>query len=152
MKLGTKHFGEIEIDENRLITFQEGLPGFAALRKFAIFHEAMPDENGSESGEPVYTWLQSVENGDVAFLLLNTFSVMPNYDPKINSDSITSLGEFTVDELLIRNIAVVPENVQDMTVNLKAPIIINPRTMLGKQVVAINEDYKVKHYIMKEQI
>ena len=153
MRLETKHFGEIDIDENKIILFEEGLPGFRHLTRFALFFDEEEFENADDTAantESVFLWLQSLDDGDTAFVLLNTFMFMPDYAPKLEEGALDSLGECEPDELIIRNIAVVPDKLEDMTVNLCAPVIINSITQKGKQTLATNKEYHVKHRIIQE--
>ena len=143
MKLQTRHFGEIEVDEDRIVEFAEGIPGFEGLRNFALFHD-------EDQEDDVFLWLQSLEDGDVAFVLLNTPVFIPGYDPQISEEEIYSLGNFTKEDIIIRNIAVVRDSLEDTTVNLRAPIVINASTRRGKQMVSLNETYHIRHYIFRE--
>ena len=153
MKLETRHFGEIDIDENKIILFEEGLPGFRHLRRFALFHDEEEFENADDmtaNAESVFLWLQSLDDGETAFVLLNTYMFMPNYAPDLEEGALDSLGECDPDDLIIRNIAVIPDRLEDMTVNLCAPVIINSITQKGKQALATNKDYHVKHRMIQE--
>jgi len=156
MKLTTRHFGEIEVHESKIIIFEDGLPGFEDLRKFALFHDeneaADHEDSGSSAVSPasVFQWLQSLEDGDVSFVLLNTFIFMPDYDPEIDDNALETLGDFEPSDLIVRNIAVISDKLENMTVNLCAPIVINESTQKGKQVVALNKEYHVKHRIIQE--
>ena len=141
MTILTRHLGEIDIDESKIIEFKEGIPGFEGLKSFALFHD---EENGN--GE-AFMWLQSLDDTDVTFVLLNTFAFMPQYKPILEDSDISDLGEFGDEDLLIRNIAVIHDKLENTTVNLKAPIIINAATKLGKQAIAKNEEYHIRHYI-----
>ncbi len=137
MELLTKNFGVQQIDEDKIITFQDGILGFSEYKKFIILTE--DDINIS-----TIWWLQSVENGELAFPLLNTFSVLKDYTPEVDDSLIVQLGEFEEDSLVVANILVVPEDAKKMTVNLKAPVIINIKTKKGMQVIVNNNEYEVK--------
>ena len=153
MKLDTRHFGEIDIDESKIVLFEEGLPGFRHLTKFALFHDETHAQNtgaAEANSAGVFLWLQSLEDSDTAFVLLNTFMFMPDYAPKLEEGTLDSLGECDSEDLIIRNIAVVPEKLEDMTVNLCAPIVINSVTQKGKQALAVNKEYHVRHRIIQE--
>jgi len=147
MKLKTRHFGEIEIDESKIIEFDSGLPGFENLKRFALFSEDSDDDDGVKG---LFWWLQSVDSGETAFVLMDVLMVKEDYDPHVNEIELSSLGEYLPDDLLTFNIAIIPENLDDLTVNLRAPIIINTVTKKGKQVVVNDDQYAVKHYIYKE--
>ncbi len=137
MKIKTKNFKDIEVLEENIITFKNGIPGFSALKKFILIE----DENNK-----IFTWLQSIEDGDISIALLDMKNIMTEYDPKIKKEMIEELGEIK-NNLLVYNVVVIPENIKDIRVNLVAPIVINLSTNKGVQVIVENKEYKVKHYI-----
>jgi len=139
MKLDTKHFGEISIEEEEIITFDEGLPGFWDSTRFVLLADQPSD---------LFSWLQSVDDGDLVFALMDVTQVIPDYQPQIESELIEDLGDGT--SFVYYNIAVVPEDLKDLRVNLKAPVLINTNARKGRQVLASNEDYSVRHYIFEE--
>ena len=144
MLLRTKHFGEIDCDGSAVITFEEGLPGFSDSQYVLL----------ADNPNDMFCWLQSVEDEDLAFVLMDVKQVMPGYNPQIDTEMLESLGDgsgsVSLSELSCYNIAVVPDDLQKLRVNLKAPILINTATRKGKQVIASNEDYVVRHYIFEE--
>jgi flagellar assembly factor FliW len=75
---------------------------------------------------------------------------MPDYNPLVEPDEVSELGELGDAALEIYNITVIPEEIKQMRVNLKAPIVINPVTMKGKQIIVSNDEYNVRHYIFDE--
>lgn len=144
MKLATRNFGEIEIDETKLITFQDGIPGFLNYKKYILL------TNDEEDNNTIW-WLQSSEDGEVAFPVLNTFSVLPEYRPEIDDELLGLLGQFKSEQdLIVCNILVVPEDVTQMRVNLKAPIVINIITQKGMQAVVNNNEYEIRHNVYEE--
>jgi len=140
MRLNTKHFGEMEADEDKLIVFNEGIPGFETLRRFLLIAE-------DEEEDGFFYWLQSVEEPQTAFLLIDMIRFKPDYDPRVEATQVESLESVNPEDFVIYNIAVMPEDVKQMTINLRAPIVINPAAQLGKQVICMNEEYSVKHYL-----
>ena len=138
MQLMTKHFGLIEYDESDVVTFEYGIPGFIGAYRFLL----LKDEND------LFSWLQCVDEGSLAFVLVDVFQVMIGYDPVIDPQFLEDLGDMEHNQ--IYNIAVIPEDVRDMRVNLKAPIVINHITCKGKQVIVNNEEYGVRHYIFED--
>jgi flagellar assembly factor FliW len=72
---------------------------------------------------------------------------MPDYNPLVKSEEIASLGELDSNNLLIYNVVVIPEDIKQMRANLRAPIVINPATKKGKQVILDNEEYEMKYRI-----
>lgn len=140
MIVKSRNFGEIEVEESSIITFDEGIPGFEQLRKFVLVTD---DDN------PFY-WLQSAEDKDIAFAMLDIFKYIPDYNPCVEDDLVKDIVDKEEKDIEIYNIAVIPEDVEKMTVNLKAPVIINTKSMKGKQVISNNEEYPIKYYIYKE--
>lgn len=142
MKLHTKNFGEIEIDQQKIINFPEGLLGFEEEKQFVIIN--------TEDEENPFQWLQSVTNPNLAFVIINPFFVYPNYDIVIPKIAQKKLKIKNQKDISIYSIVVVPENMEKMTANLLGPIIININEKLGKQVILDDNRYSTKHYIFKQ--
>jgi len=142
MKLRTKHFGEIDYDSSLVINFDDGLPGFPDHKRFVMLLE--------NAREDTFCWLQSVEDGQLAFALINIYNIKPDYNPLVNTEEVASLGNLGENNLLIYNVVVIPDDIKQMRANLRAPIVINPATKKGKQVILDNEDYQLKYKIFDE--
>ena len=140
MKLETNRFGEIEIAEEDIINFEEGLPGFPDDKKFVLLTE---DDN------PI-AFLQSADDAETSFVVIDMVAVMTDYDPLVDENLLESLGKLSPQSLLVFNICTIDEDLKKSTVNLKAPIIINAENKKGKQVVCNNEEYSVKAPMFKE--
>lgn len=147
MILNTKHFGEIDIDENKIIEFREGLPGFTNLNRFVLIAE--PNDHETEELKGLIYWLQSVEDPSIAFVMVNMVKYMPDYNPLIEPEQIQGLGDYDPEKFVFYNIAVIPDEIKEATVNLKAPVVINDEIKQGKQVICTNEEYTVRHYMFK---
>ena len=139
MQLKTKHFGEVSYDDESVILFEEGLPGFGDAKNFILL---------ADNPDDLFHWLQSTEDEELAFVLMDVKQIKPDYNPRIPPETIESLEDGN--PLYYYNIAVVPEDLQDMRVNLRAPIIINKNARRAKQVIASNEEYGLRHYIFEE--
>lgn len=143
MTIKTRFFGEIEIDENKVLTFNEGIPGFENLKKFLFMTDN--DENSP------FCWLQSIEDLDIVFTLFDIYTLMEEYEPKISYEEITNdIGEFEKEDILIYVIANIPKDITKISVNLKAPVIINMKTNKAKQAISISEEYEIKTYIYEQ--
>jgi flagellar assembly factor FliW len=142
MLLNTKHFGEIEIDESKIITFKEGIPGFENLQRYIVLY------NGDETSP--FRWLQCVDDGQLAFAVINPFMILGNYDIEISEETVASLNIESITDVMVLAIVVVPEDPNKMTMNLKAPVIINTKNNCGMQVVLDTDMYSVRHYIVEE--
>lgn len=142
MKVNTKNFGEIETDESNIIDFPNGLLAFDEEKKFVIIDN--PDENIP------FQWLQSTNNPDLAFVIINPFAFKKDYEFELSQSIVEKLKIQNENEVAVYTIVVVPEDINNMTANLLGPIIINTKTKLGKQIVLDNKSYSTKHYILKE--
>jgi len=141
MLIKTRYFGEIDVDDAKILTFDEGLIGFENLKKFTLIYN-----NETEASSNV-TWLQSLDEPLVAFPVINPFYIMTDYNPIVEDEVLIPLGELKEDSTAIFLTLTVPSDITKMTTNLKAPIIINADTKKGCQVIAENPDYVVKYNI-----
>ncbi|MBR4341406.1 MAG: flagellar assembly protein FliW [Lachnospiraceae bacterium] len=141
MKVKTRHFGEVEIDESKVITMDNGLFGFENYKKYILLYDSSTDEI------PSIQWLQSVDEELLALPVMIPTTIVPEYNPVVDDEYLENLGEWTEDTLSILVTVTVPIDVKNMSINLKAPIVINTATMKGGQVVAENSDYEVKYKI-----
>lgn len=137
MTITTKIFGEISIDEDRMIRFPNGIIGFPELTDFAMLH----DEEG-EVG--TIHWLQSLQEPGFAIPVMDPLIIREDYNPDVDDELLKPLGEFQPDELLVLVTVTVPKDLKQMSVNLKGPIIINTGNRRACQVIIEGEEYKVK--------
>lgn len=141
MKANTRFFGTIEIENEKIITMDKGIIGFPNLKHFALIFD---EEKGMEKARIM--WLQSMDDGDIAFPVIIPNRIMKDYAPKVNEEIIAPLGELTPDNTYILVTVTVPKKVEDFTVNLKAPIIINTECRKGVQLI-VEDDYPVKYRV-----
>ena len=139
MQIKSKIFGEIEIEDSKIITLPKGLMGFEEYTKFAV---AFDSEKESKNG---IMWLQSVEEENLAFPVMDPTHIMKDYNPIVEDEWLEPIGEFNSDEeLYVLCVLTVPSDLKQMTINLKAPVVINTSTMKGCQIIVNNEDYLVR--------
>lgn len=141
MKANTRVFGSIDVADDKIITMEKGMIGFPELTHFAlIFDEEKKDKKFK------IMWLQSMDDGDIAFPVMDPMQCMEDYKPSVNEEIIAPLGEMTSENTYLLVTVTVPKKVEDFSVNLKAPIVINVNTNKGAQVIT-EDDYPVKHKI-----
>ena len=141
-KIETLRFGEITIDENKVIHFDRGIPAYSSEREFVII---------PYNSESPYLFMQSIKSPDLAFFITSPYIFFPDYEFEISDDVVAELGLESPDDVLTYVIITVPGgSVRDMTANLLAPIIINARTMKAKQNVIENSSYTTKHRLFPE--
>lgn len=138
MKAVTRLFGTIDVADDKIITMERGMIGFPALTHFAlIFDEEKKDKKFK------IMWLQSMDDGDVAFPVADPIQIKEDYKPLVNEEIIAPLGDMTEENTYILVTVTVPKRVEDFSVNLKAPIVINMDTNKGAQIIT-EDDYPVK--------
>lgn len=142
MLLNTKHFGEININEEQIITFVDGIPGFESLTKYSIIQTQEPDS--------AFCWMQSTENAELAFALVNPFMIKADYEFELTQEKLDMLNIRAPEEVVVYAIVVIPEDVSKASMNLKAPIIINSTTKKGAQIIIDNSKYEIRNFIMDE--
>lgn len=138
MKMNTKIFGEVEVDDAKIIEFPNGIIGFPELNHFAMMHNAdKPDAKAS--------WLVSVEEPAFALPVIDPLSIQPDYNPTVDDDLLLPLGAIDDAEYLVLTTISVPKgNPKGVTTNMKAPIIINTNTKKGTQIILESDEYQIK--------
>ncbi len=140
MLVQTKFFGEIDLPEEKIVTLERGLIGLEQYKKYTILYDC-------EKEEANISWFQSVEEPTLALPVIKPWLVKEDYDPVVEDELLTGLGDLTEENLVILLTMTVPEDIKQMSVNLMAPIIINADTRKGTQIVVENADYEVKYKI-----
>lgn len=137
MIINTVRFGQVEIDERSVLTFDDGLYGFDKLKKFAII-------NCTET-KPIY-WLQSIEDGDISMPIIDPFILKDDYVIDIDEKELEKIGTGKEEDLIVYNVVVLPEDITKITVNLVAPIIINTSNNKAKQyILGLEQETSVKY-------
>ncbi len=142
MQLETKHFGTIDIDEKDIIFFPLGIPGFENMKRFTLL--------GKNEDNAPFFWLQGIDNPSLAFVVTDPFIINSNYFVDAEDEEIREIEAKDPEKILTLAIVTIPENIKEMSVNLKAPILINMDNNKGRQIIMKNETFPVKYYIMGE--
>ena len=140
MLVQTKFFGEIDLPEEKIVTLERGLIGLEQYKKYTILYDC-------EKEEANISWFQSVEEPTLALPVIKPWLVKEDYNPVVEDELLTGLGDLTEENLVILLTMTVPDDIKQMSVNLMAPIIINADTRKGTQIVVENADYEVKYKI-----
>lgn len=137
MEILTKAFGKITIDDEKIINFPKGIVGFPDLTEFALIHDV-------EKGTETIHWLQSIQEPGFAMPVMDPLLVCPEYNPEVDDELLSHLGELNQEELLVLVTVTVPKDITRMTVNLKGPIVINAAERKATQVIVEGDQYQVK--------
>lgn len=138
MKAMTKYFGEIDIDDEKVLDFPNGIIGFENLHKFAIIYDI---DRGKEAN---ISYLQSMEEPLLVLPVINPLVVLKEYNPIVEDALLEPLDMPKEDELLVLLAMTVPSDLTKMTVNMKAPFVINTRSKKGGQIIVENSDYQIR--------
>jgi flagellar assembly factor FliW len=141
MQLITGRFGPIEIKENQIISFPEGLIGFKEYKRFVMLD--------IDAGRNIVSWLQCVDEPDLGFLILHAPSVFPEYNPQFSYDDLKMFGSVNTSNMVLLSVLTVPPEPVKMTANLQAPLIVEPKRRLGKQVITTSAEYTTKHAVFE---
>jgi len=135
MEIATKHFGLIELTDEKIITFIDELPGLGGKHYVLL---SPPDMIP-------FSWLQSVDNPEAALVVVNPAEILSSYQPEISGKVYEELCFEPGDECLVLVVAVVPDDIRKMTMNLAAPIIVNVDKRLAKQEILAGEEYPLRY-------
>jgi flagellar assembly factor FliW len=140
VKVATKAYGLIDVDERQKIIFPQGLLGFEHLKEYVLL---------DAERQPFY-WLQSVDVEQVAFILINPFLFRADYEANIDDGELKLIGIENGVSTLTFSIVTIPADGSPMTANLQGPLIINRDTRFGIQAVITDPRWKTRHDIMAE--
>lgn len=140
MRVNTKAYGQIDVDERHRIHFPFGILGFEKLKEYLLLDALQ---------QPFY-WLQSLEVPEIAFVLINPNIFRPDYNIEVPETELEEIGIDKEEDLLHFAIVTIPEDQAKMTANLQGPIIINKKQRLGRQSISVNPKWKVRHLILEE--
>ncbi|GAB6393005.1 MAG: flagellar assembly protein FliW [Treponematales bacterium] len=140
MKVETKAYGLIDIDEKQRLVFPQGLLGFEMYKDYALL---------DAEKQPFY-WLQSLDAAPLAFILINPFLFMPDYEVDVSAEDLQFIGIDDPKKALVFSLVTVPASGGPMTANLQGPLLINRDTRRGVQSILTDPRWKTKHDVMAE--
>lgn len=138
MKINTRLFGEVEISDDKVITFENGIIGFPDMKRFALIHD---EDVGKGAG---IRYMQSLDEANFAMPVMDPLIVKPDYDPEVEDELLKGVGPVTENNLLVLVTVSVPSDLTRMSVNLRGPLIINVETHNACQVIVEKGEFPVK--------
>jgi len=141
VKISTSRFGTIELDSSRVVEMKGPILGFEHLRKFALIQH---------DNQSPFWWLQSAEDGAVAFVVVDPFMVRSDYEPAIGDEDIRLLEIGAPADVLVLAIVTIRKEPFAATVNLRAPLIVHAAKRIAKQIVLENDAYPVQYALAGE--
>lgn len=138
MKISTTRFGGLELAEEDMITFREGVLGFENLSRFVLMEP---------SDESLVMWLQSVDDGSLAFPVIEPRIINGDYDFKPLPIDLKDLDLESLSGAEIYAVLTIPKDTREISANLKAPLVVNCARKIGKQVVLQNNKWPIRYPI-----
>ena len=138
MKINTTRFGEVGVDESRIIRMKGGILGFEHLKKYIVLvhNEKTP-----------FLWFQSVDDGTIAFVIINPQLIKADYEPLINDEEVGRLEIGDAQDVVLMAIVTIRPTPFMVTANLRAPIVINAKQRLAAQVVLDDQELPIQYDI-----
>ncbi|MBN2398379.1 MAG: flagellar assembly protein FliW [Deltaproteobacteria bacterium] len=138
MKIATTRFGDISIDESRIVEMREGMLGFEHLKRYVLL---------TQEKETPFLWFQSVDDGSLAFVVIHAFMAMPDYEPVISDEDarLLEIASTGPEDVVVLSVVTIRSDPFKVTANLRAPIVINAKKRLAKQIVLPEGDYPVQY-------
>lgn len=139
----TTRFGSVEFDVQDVVTFRGGLLGFPDAQRFIVLQH--------KEGSP-FCWLQSVQLGDLAFLVIDPAHYVPTYSPAMPDEVASDLEINEESARLVYTIVTIPKgDPQGLTLNLAGPLLVNLDNRMAKQVVVEDSRYPIRYKVFSEE-
>lgn len=143
LKLETTRFGTVSYSEDEVLFFPRGIPAFESKHSWIL----------AGSDDSAVKWLQSLDDGSLALPVTSPDAIQPDYNARIPEDELTLIGTVNPSDLALLIVVSIPEAAPwNMTANLRAPILINLKTHKAVQVIALNEEYPIRHIVFPEDV
>lgn len=145
MLINTKYLGQVDISDEHILTFPQGILGFESHHEFVLI--SIPDNDH-------FRFLQDIKNSYVSFLLIDPWDFFEDYEINIPNEELEKLGIKPDSEVkpTIYNIVTIGKTFKESTSNLLAPIVLNLKDKKGKQFVLHDSPYNTKHKLLMKDL
>ena len=143
MLIQTSRFGEIEVEENQIITLPSGLVGFSEDRRFVIRED--------DAAAP-FLWLQSVDSNGLAFVMIEPHVSVSNYELELTQEHLNKLDAKNIEELRVFVLVTMAKEIKDVTINLQGPLLFNPEKRLGLQFIIPDGKFSTRHLLFGDKL
>lgn len=138
MLVETSRFGGVEIDGDRVITFADGILGFPQHRRFALL------QTGTD---PVFFWLQSVDDPSLAFVVCDPLAFVPDYSVPVRREDVEELRLRDLSDSQV--LVIVNKTDGHLTANLQGPLVVGAHSLIGRQMVLSDKRFGTRHRLVK---
>lgn len=135
--------GRLEVDPGRVVQFLEPIAGFPTCLRYAL----LPYMQASGREDSAIRWLQAMEPPFHTFIVADPWSVAPEYAPEIADADAEQLDALSFTQTSLYGIMTVSQQHGELTINLRAPLVVNEQVRLAKQVVLLNGEYTTSHRV-----
>ncbi len=139
MEVKTKAMGIVNVEEKQLVTFPNGLLGFEKYTKFALI----------DSEYEPFIWLQSTEESNLAFLMIDPFLICGDYEADIDDSTLKAIGVESAEDIIIMTLVTIPKDGSAITANFLGPVVINKKNRQCLQVILNDNRWTTKFDIVK---
>ncbi|MBP5402855.1 MAG: flagellar assembly protein FliW [Treponema sp.] len=139
MDVKTKQGTVVSVDNDHIFNFPEGLFGFELYHNYAVY----------ESEYSPFMWMQSIEDPHLAFLIVDPFLIVNDYELDVDDKSLAKIGISSPTDVFVMTIVTIPQEGGPVTANLQGPVIINKNTNQCLQVILNSNRWTTKHDIVK---
>ncbi len=137
MLIQTTRFGPIEVDDRRIMTFRDGLLGFPDRHRFALI-QTSPD--------PVFFWMQSLEDPALAFVVCDPLAFVPEYQVPVRQDDVKALDLHDLHDCQV--LVIINKVNGELTGNLLGPLVVGAHSLCAKQMVLSDKRYGTRYPLM----
>jgi len=141
MMIETSRLGSIAVSEEDIITFPEGMLGFSKINQYVLVERA---------DDSLFVWLQALKKPTIAFPLLEPEIIEKNYKVELIDEDLKILSLKDLKHAKVFSIITIPTDPSKMTANMKAPVVINLKKKVAKQVILHNLDYPIRKAIFTD--
>lgn len=141
-QIKTKPYGDIEIQQDDILDFPNGIFAFESFKRFVIIQDR--EDN-------MLAWLQSLDDPELAFLIIDPSNLVPNYTPEILASEIErTFGTTGQEGLHLYCIITIPANQPEkMTVNLQGPLVVDSMKKIGGQFISNDDNHQVRMPVLE---
>ena len=143
MLIQTSRFGEIEVEENQIISLPSGLVGFSEDLRFVIRED--------DAAAP-FLWLQSVDSNGLAFVMIEPHVSVSNYELELTQEHLNKLDAKNIEELKVFVLVTMAKEMKNVTINLQGPLLFNPEKRLGLQFIIPDGKYSTRHLLFGDKL
>ena len=133
MKINTNYYGELEVKDEDILTLKDGMLGYEELNRFILIKE----------DDIFVEYLQAIDEL-VAFAVMDPFFIKQDYSFDVPDSVLKALDIKSEEDVVIKTVVVIPEDITKIRTNLQAPIVFNKSNNKGMQII-LDDSYPIRY-------